>query len=216
MRRRRAHSRSRADNPSPDRRPARASRVLHQQRSDAWRAAELVAGDGNEIGIRKRHLASGLSTIAKQQRAGFPDALATRSRGWITPVSLLTSWTATSAGPSASNRSSAGTSIRPSAVDGMHFGTRAHRSDDDRVLGRPDEPPRLRPRRHDLDRLARAGDQDDVMAPAQRIGDRPAAPAPARPAPRARRRGASLGLAQPSSARAIAARAPGRTGVVAA
>ena len=43
----------------------------------------------------------------------------------------------------------------------------------DRMLGRAvGAPGDLRPRRDDLDRFARAAGEDDVMPPAQRLGDR--------------------------------------------
>ena len=116
----------------------------------------------------------------------------------MTPVSLLTCWIATSAGPSAR------IGVERALVDQP---VRADR--DDRRRPRPSHAARWHARsRHgparrscarladDLDRLARAGGEDDVMTPAERLGDR--RPRLPRAAARAARPSAcgELGLAQ--------------------
>ena len=82
---------------------------------------------------------------------------ARRSSGWRMPVSLLTAWIATSAGPRASTASSASSSISPSRPtgssidpapiacghDGM-FGRAMRPSGDARAAPRPSRPPRSR------------------------------------------------------------------------
>ena len=82
----------------------------------------------------------------------------------------------------------------------MTFDVRAHRMADDRMLGRAVRSPGdARPRAGDLDRFARAAGEDDVMTPAEHLGDRRARFLEQRPrrAPLGVRR---AGLAHASSA----------------
>ena len=75
----------------------------------------------------------------------------------------------------------------------------AHRGDHGVMLGRADDPP-LRPSRalrDDLDRLARAGGEDDVMTPAERFGDSAPRLFERRARARARRHAASWGWPRP-------------------
>ena len=85
---------------------------------DARRPAELVGAGGDEIRVRKRHLARALGAVgraAASPRRGSCSPM--RSSGWITPVSLLTCWIATSAGPPASTSSSAAVVDQPVGSD---------------------------------------------------------------------------------------------------
>ena len=116
-----------------DRRPA-----PHDQRADALRRPDLVAGQGDERGVggldRHRDLAEGLHGVGVEHRAGGATARPMSSTGCTVPTSLFTHMTETTAGWSASTRSSASRSTTPSRV---------HR--EDRTRCRPGAPPRARP-----------------------------------------------------------------------
>jgi hypothetical protein len=165
-----AGSRCRGDSPAPARRSARASRDRDQQRADARRPAELVRRDGDEVGVRQRQLAGTLRAVGQQQRSGARDPLRNLvdrldHAGFI--VDLLDG---DQRRPAGSASSSAPRSI-----------SRRHRPGELRAPPSPPAPHHARSRRAarrhlrargDRDRLARAGGEDDVMPPAERIGDR--------------------------------------------
>ena len=201
--------------------PARGSQrrdIADQQGTDPRRPAELVRRHRDEIGVGQVDLAGALRAIGEQQRPGARGpARRCRPCGWITPVSLLTCWIATSAGSPSSAASSAAQSISPSASTGRIVGALAHRRRHDVMLGRADQPPLgLRRRGGNRDRLARARREDDVMTPAEHIGDGLAR----RFEQGARRRGprhAARGVGPDFvSARPSPPRASGSSGVVAA
>ncbi len=115
-----AHFPSRGDSPSPARRSA--SSVARSRTSSApmpggppslWAETAMKSASGSGI----------LPALCAQSASSSDPPSRTRaamsSSGWITPVSLLTCWIATSAGPLASTASSAAASIRPSPPTGM-------------------------------------------------------------------------------------------------
>ena len=147
--------------------------ILDQQDADARRTAELVRAGGDEIGVRKREACPrsvrSRSEAASRRYGPFP---AFRSIGWITPVSLLTCWIATSAGPARQDFVERLLVDQAVGRDRNDVRPDAHRVRHDRMFGRAVGPPLdLRPLRHDLDGFARAAGEDDVMPPAEDLSD---------------------------------------------
>ena len=83
----------------------------------------LCAGNGDEIGVRERR---SCRRPARNRRAAASrrreHRRGCRSSGWITPVSLLTSWIATSAGPSAQRLLERVEVDQSIAIDLQHLG----------------------------------------------------------------------------------------------
>ena len=162
-----------------------------------------------------------LPALCAQSTSSRPPAAATRAAisaiGWITPVSLLTDWTATSgrsAPASAESRSARSSVPSRRRRDPARLGRAAQHG---RMLDRRDDArPGLRAAHDDLDRLGRARGEDQRSPPS------PAPPrsAAARPPSRRARRGPRHGPRRdwPSSRRRPGSPRPpaGRIGVVAA
>ena len=123
---------------------------------------------------------------------------ASRSSGWMTPGLVVDLLDRDQRRPSASTASSAASSIRPSRIDRNDSRARAHRARHDVMLGRADAPRPgtcARAAAISIASLAPLG-EDDVMTPAERLGDRRARFLEQRRAPRAPRHAANSGLAQ--------------------
>jgi hypothetical protein len=69
--------------------------------------AELVRGDGDEIGVGSGDLADALCAQSASSSEPAERISPISSSGWMTPVSLLTCWIATSEGPRRAPRSRA-------------------------------------------------------------------------------------------------------------
>ena len=178
----------------------------------------LCADNGDEIGVGQRHLAGALRAIGEQQRAGVADRRAMAVERLDHAGLIVDLLDGDQRRPVGQHRVERRLVDQPVRADRNDRALRAHRMRHDGMLGRAMRPARRRRarRRGDRDRLARAGGEDDVMTPAERLGD--ASPRASSSTARAARPSAcgELGLAQRSSAAAIAARASGSTGVVAA
>ncbi len=172
---------------------ARAQRrdIAHQQRAHAWRPAELVCRDGDEIGVRHRDLAGGLRAIGQQQRSCRAD-LSARSpqsagspRFRCSPVAPPPAPAPRQAPlPARPCRSARRASTGMTCASAPSPRRRRHVRSRDRPAAHPSA------RRRDRDRLAGAGGQDHVMTPAKLRAIWPA-PLRARPAPRDRPRAVS-------------------------
>ena len=209
----------RADSPSPARRPASSvARSLTSRAPTPGGPPSLCAQTAMKSASGSGILPAPCAQSASSSEPASRIALAMRSSGWITPVSLFTCWIATSAGPSARMSSRARSVDQPILADRQmtsirrpsHGGTMAMLG---RAMGSPGNP---RPARHNLDGLARPGGEDDVMTPAERIRDRRALACSSADLRLVRRHVASWDWPRISSARVTASRASGRTGVVAA
>ena len=120
--------RSRGDSPSPARRPARASP------SRVTSSTPMPGGPPSLCAQAAMKSASGsgiLPALCAQSASSSDPAAriiaAIRSIGWMTPVSLLTCWIATSAGPSASTASQRRFVDQPVAIDRNDLDAASHR-----------------------------------------------------------------------------------------